>query len=63
MAIRILFLILGILAFVNIVIFAVGLIMNVNLYQKHGKAILNIFLVFVILIVVLYIVLGILGLI
>ena len=62
MALRILFLILGIIIAVNIVLSSVGLIMNVNLYKKYGKQILNFFLGFVIFIIAVYVVLAILGL-
>jgi len=63
MALRILFLILGCCVVVNVVLISVGLIMNVNLYQKYGKAILNFFAGFAIFIVIIYVVLAILGLI
>lgn len=62
MALRILFLILGIVLAVNIVISSVGLIMGVNLYKKYGKQILNFFLGFIIFIIAVYVVLAILGL-
>ena len=62
MAIRILFLILGFIIVINLVLTSVGLIMNVNLYQKYGKQILNFFARFVIFIIALYVIFGILGL-
>ena len=62
MALRILFLILGIVIAVNIVLSSVGLIMGVNLYKRYGKQILNFFLGFVIFIIAIYVVLAILGL-
>lgn len=62
MALRILFLILGIVLAVNIVISSVGLIMGVNLYKKYGKQILNFFLGFIVFIIMVYIVLALLGL-
>ena len=62
MALRILFLILGFILVVNIVLTSVGLVMNVNLYKKYGKEILNFFAIFTIFIIAIYIVFGILGL-
>lgn len=62
MAIRILFLILGFVIVINLVLTSVGLIMNVNLYQKYGKQILNFFAIFVIFIIALYVIFSILGL-
>jgi len=62
MALRILFLILGITLAINIVLASVGLIMGVNLYKVYGKQILNFFLGFVILIIVIYTILAIMGL-
>ena len=62
MALRILFLILGFVIIVNLVLTCVGLIMNVNLYQKYGKQILNFFAIFVIFIIAVYVILSLLGL-
>ena len=62
MAIRVLFLLLGFIIAVNIVIIGVGLIFNVNLYQKYGKQILVFFAGFAVLIVAIYTTLAILGL-
>ena len=62
MALRILFLILGFVLVINIVLTSVGLIMNINLYQRYGKQILNFFAIFVIFIIAVYVVLSILGL-
>lgn len=62
MALRILFLILGFVLVVNLVLTCVGLVMNVNLYQKYGKQILNFFAIFVIFIIAVYVILSLLGL-
>ncbi len=62
MALRILFLILGFVIVINLVLTCVGLIMNVNLYKKYGKQILNFFAIFVIFIIASYIILSLLGL-
>ena len=63
MAVRILFIIIGFVLAVNLVLSAVGLVMNVNLYEKYGKQILNFFIFFILAIVVLYVALAIFGLI
>lgn len=63
MAVRVLLLLLSLTILANIIILAVSIIFNVNLYKKHGKAILNGFGLFVLLIVVTYAVLAVLGLI
>lgn len=62
MAVRILMLLLSIVIATNLIIMLVSLICGVNLYQKHGKAILNGFGIFILLIVIIYITLAILGL-
>ena len=62
MALRILFLILGFVIVINLVLTCVGLVMNVNLYQKFGKQILNFFAIFVIFIISVYIIFSLLGL-
>lgn len=62
MAIRVLLLLLLITILANIIILAVSFIFNVNLYKKHGKAILNGFGIFILLIVVTYTILAVLGL-
>ena len=62
MALRILFLLLGFVIIVNLVLTSVGLIMNVNLYKKYGKQILNFFAIFVIFVIAVYVILSLLGL-
>ena len=62
MAVRILFLILGFVIVINLVLTSVGLIMNVNRYQKYGKQILNFFAIFVIFVIAMYVIFSILGL-
>ncbi len=63
MAIRILFILIGMALAVNVVLASVGLIMGVNLYKVYGKQILNFCLVFAVFIVAVYTVLAIIGLI
>ena len=63
MALRILFIIIGFVLVVNLVLVSVGLLTNVNLYEKYGKQILNFFIIFILLIVAIYVTLAILGLI
>lgn len=63
MAIRILLLLLSIVICVNLVIIIVSFLFNVNLYQKHGKAIMNGFLLLVLIVVAGYIIASIAGLI
>lgn len=63
MALRILLLLLSLTILANIIILAVSFIFNVNLYKKHGKAILNGFGLFILLIVITYTVLAVIGLI
>lgn len=63
MAIRILFLLLGIVLAVNIVLSAVGLINGVNLYQKYGKQILIFFISLILFVIAGYIILALIGLI
>lgn len=62
MAIRVLFLLLSLVIIANIIIIICSYIFNVNLYQKHGKAILNGFGILAIFIVAVYVVLALLGL-
>lgn len=62
MAIRVLFLLLSLVIITNIVIIVCSYVFNVNLYQKHGKAILSGFGILAVLIVVVYVILAILGL-
>lgn len=62
MAIRILLLLLALVIVTNIIIIICSYIFGVNLYQKHGKAILSGFGILAIFIVAVYIVLAILGL-
>lgn len=62
MAIRILFLLLGIVLAVNIVLSGVGLMSGVNLYQKYGKQILIFFISLILFIIASYIVLALIGL-
>lgn len=62
MAIRVLFLLLSLVIVTNIVIIVCSYIFNVNLYEKHGKAILGGFGILAVLIVVVYVILAILGL-
>lgn len=62
MAVRILMLLLSIVIATNLIIMLVSFICGVNLYKKHGKAILNSFGIFILLIVIVYITLAILGL-
>ncbi|HIS35341.1 TPA: hypothetical protein IAC10_01735 [Candidatus Scatousia excrementigallinarum] len=63
MAIRVLLLLLALIIITNIIIIVCSYIFNVNLYQKHGKAILNGFGILAIFIVAAYVLLGIMGLI
>lgn len=62
MAIRVLLLLIALVIVTNIIIIICSYLFNVNLYQKHGKAILNGFGILAIFIVAVYIVLAILGL-
>ena len=62
MAIRVLMLIFSLVIAANLVIILVSFLCNVNLYQKHGKAITNCHLAFILLIIIIYITLAILGL-
>jgi len=62
MAIRVLFLLLALVIITNIVIIVCSYIFNVNLYEKHGKAILSGFGILAILIVAVYVTLAVLGL-
>lgn len=62
MALRILFLIIAFVIVANLILTFTGLIMNVNLYQKYGKQILNFFIGFALFIIAAYIIIAILGL-
>lgn len=62
MAIRVLFLLLSLVIVTNIVIIVCSYIFNVNLYEKHGKAILTGFGLVALLIVLTYVVLAVIGL-
>ncbi len=62
MAIRVLFLLLSLVIITNIIIIVCSFIFNVNLYEKHGKAILNGFGILAIFIVLVYVTLALLGL-
>lgn len=56
MAVRILLILIGITIVINLVITAVGLIMNVNLYKTYGKQILNFFIMLTILVIAVFII-------
>lgn len=56
MAERILLILIGITIVINLVITAVGLIMNVNLYKTYGKQILNFFILLTILVIAVFII-------
>ena len=62
MALRVLLILLSLTILANIVILAVSFIFNVNLYQNHGKAILNGFGILALVIVITYTILAVLGL-
>ncbi len=62
MAIRVLFLLLAFVIVSNIIIIICSYIFGVNLYQKHGKAILTGYASLALLIVITYVILAILGL-
>ena len=62
MAIRILLFLGSLFLLSNIVIILVSLIFGVNLYKKHGSAIIKGYGIFVLLIVATYVVMAILGL-
>ncbi len=62
MAIRVLLLLLSIFICTNLVIIIVSFLFNVNLYKKHGKAIMNAFGILILLIVIVYVVVSIVGL-
>ena len=63
MALRILFLILAAIIAINIVLLCVGMITNVNLYEKYGKQILISCCAFAIFIIIAYTIIALLGLI
>ena len=54
MPLRILFLLLSFVIFTNLVIMLLRLILKRNLYQTHGKLIVNCYGIFALIIVVLY---------
>ena len=62
MIIRVLFLLLSLLVFINLCIITVSYILGVNLYQKYGKQILISFGVFVLVVVALYLAIALIGL-
>ena len=62
MALRVLLILLSLTILANIVILAVSFIFNVNLYQTHGKAIVNGFGILALVIVITYTILAVLGL-
>ena len=62
MALRILFLILSFVIITNLILTSVGNVMDINLYQKFGNQIFNLFAIFVIFIISVYITLSLLGL-
>ncbi len=62
MALRVLLLLLALVIVTNIIIIICSYLFNVNLYDKHGKAILGGFGILAIFIVAVYVVLAILGL-
>ena len=62
MALRVLLLLLSLIILANIIILAVSFIFNVNLYKKHGKAILNGFGLLFLVVVLTFTVLAVLGL-
>ncbi len=61
MAIRVLLLLLALVIITNIIIIICSYLFNVNLYEKHRKAILSGYGILAILIVAVYVVLAILG--
>ncbi len=63
MALRILFLLFGIVLVVNIVLSGVGLILGVNLYKKYGKQILIFFVSIALFMITAYLVFSLMGLI
>ncbi len=63
MALRILFLLFGIVLVVNIVLSGVGLILGVNLYKKYGKQILIFFVSIALFMIAAYLVFSLMGLI
>lgn len=62
MASRIIFLILGFVIITNLIVVSLGLILEINLYQKFGNQLFNLFAIFVFFIISVYITLSILGL-
>jgi len=63
MAIRVLLLLLSIFICTNIILILVSLIFGENLYQTHGRAIRNGFIIVILAVVILYVVASLLGLI
>lgn len=62
MILRILFLLLSFLVFVNLCIITICYVTGINIYQKYGKLLLIIFGIFVFLVTGLYISLAFIGL-
>jgi len=62
MAVRVLLLLLSIFICTNLIIIIVSFLFNVNLYKKHGKAIVNGFLILILLVVAGYVIASIAGL-
>ncbi|MEE3348622.1 MAG: hypothetical protein VZR09_01145 [Candidatus Gastranaerophilaceae bacterium] len=62
MAIRVLMLLLSIFICTNIIIILVSFIFGENLYQKHGKAIMNGFGLLILLVVIGYVLASVFGL-
>lgn len=61
MPLRILFLLLSFVIFTNLVIMLLSLILKRNLYQTHGKLIVNCYGIFALIILVLYVALSLAG--
>ena len=62
MVIRILILLLSFLVFVNLCIFAIGVIKGENLYKKYGKQILIAFAMFIFMVLAFYLAIALIGL-
>ncbi len=62
MVVRILFLILCFVLFVNLVLICSGLIFNVNLYKKYSKQILNFFIGFILFVIASYVIMALISL-
>ena len=61
MAARIILILIGITLIINLVITAVGLIMNVNLYKKYGKQIFNFFVFLFLAVIVTFVIMSVLS--